>query len=85
VRRTDLVAFEDAELRRQLEREEASNRDYAARCPGVRETDCYRRGPLPSSSFYTARDYLRYRIDRAHAKYNPARCSGLRSVPHRKP
>jgi hypothetical protein len=74
VRRTDLVAFEDAELRRQLEREEASNRDYAVRCPGVRETECYRRRPLPPSSFYTSRDYLRYRIDREHARFDPTRC-----------
>ncbi len=73
----DLVAFEDAQLRRELQREEASNRDYAARCPGVRETECYRRGPLPPSSFYTTRDFLRYRISREHARYNPALCTTL--------
>jgi hypothetical protein len=85
VRRLDLVAFEDAQLRRELDREEASNRDYAARCPGARETECYERRPLPSSSFYTTRDYIRYRIDREHAKYNPARCGNRRNALHRKP
>jgi hypothetical protein len=82
-RSSDLVAFEEAQLRRELHREEASNRDYAARCRGARVTDCYKRGPLPSSSFYTTRDYLRYRINREHAKYNPARCSALPGTRHR--
>ena len=76
----DPVAFEDAQLRAELHREEASNRAYAARCAGVRETDCYRKGPLPSSAFYTTRDYLRYRIDREHARFNAARCAALRGA-----
>jgi hypothetical protein len=73
----DLVAFEETQRRAELRREQASNRDFAARCPGARETDCYRRGPLPPSAFYTTRQYLRYRIDREHARWNPARCSSL--------
>ena len=80
----NLVAFEEARLRRELHREEASNRAFAARCPGVRETDCYRRHPLPPSGFYTPRDYLRYRIDREHSRFNPARCATQRRAPHRK-
>jgi hypothetical protein len=73
----DLVEYEEAKLRRELAREEESNRVYAERCPGARETECYQRGPLPPSSFYTTREFLRYHIDREHARFNPARCSTL--------
>ena len=76
----DLVAFEEAQLRAELRREETSNRDFAARCPGVRETDCYRRAPLAPSAFYTTHQYLRYRIDREHARFNPARCPSVSSA-----
>jgi hypothetical protein len=84
MRPRDLVAFEEARLRRELHREEASNRAFAARCPGVRETDCFGRQPVPRSSFYTAREFYRYRIAREHARFNPARCAALSRAPNRK-
>lgn len=72
----DLVAQEEARLRAELRREEASNRVFASRCPGVKQTECYQRGPLPPSAFYTTADRLRQLISREHARFNPARCKG---------
>jgi hypothetical protein len=80
----DLLALKDAQLRRELAREQSSNRVFAARCPGVHETDCYRRGPLSQSSFYTTADWLRACITREHARFNPARCAAPRGALHRK-
>jgi hypothetical protein len=79
----DLVAYEDAQLRRQLAREEASNAAFARQCPGARVTECYQRGQLPPSSFYTTRDWLRYRIDREHTKFNFARCASVSGALYR--
>ena len=69
-----LVEQEEARLRDELRRERDSNQDFARRCPGTRETTCYSQPPRPRSEFYTMGDYVRYRIDREHARFNPARC-----------
>ena len=71
----DWAPLEEAHLRVTLAREQASNRAYAHRCPGVRETECYRRGLPPKSTFYTEADHLRARILHERAKYDPARCA----------
>lgn len=73
----DLVALEEAQLRRELANEEGMNRAFARRCPGMQETDCYQRSPLPAASFYTTSEHLRYLIRREHARFNPARCAAL--------
>jgi hypothetical protein len=59
----DWATLEEAHLRLTLAREEASNRDYSRRCPGVRETPCYQRGLPPKSNYYTEAEYLRAQID----------------------
>jgi hypothetical protein len=69
------AALQEAQLRRELAREQASNGAFAARCPGVPETECYRRGPFRSSEFYTVVDFLRASIKREHQRFNPARCT----------
>jgi hypothetical protein len=74
MRPRDLVALQETRLRQELAREEASNCAFAARCPGVRETECYRRGPLRPSSYYTTTEFLRACIKREHQRFNPARC-----------
>lgn len=71
---SELVAEQDRQLREELRRERRSNEAFARKCPGVRETECYRRGPTPASQFYTTRDVLIDRIERERYRFNPARC-----------
>lgn len=70
-----LADQEEGRLREELRREQASNRHYARRCPGMAETGCYRAPPKPPAEFFTVQDCLKYRIDREQARFNPARCS----------
>ena len=75
-----LVERAERRLAEELRREQESNRHFARRCPGVPETECYRRGPLPASRFYTVGDYQRYLIDREQARFNPGYCARVRST-----
>jgi hypothetical protein len=74
----DLIAIEEAQLQRELANEREMNRAFARRCPGLQETECYRRDPPPAASFYTTSEALRWEIQRERARYNPARCALLR-------
>ena len=68
----DLAAMEDRRLQQQLSHERDMNRVFERKCPGVKVTEQYQRGPCPPRTFFTEAERLRYLIKREHGKFNPA-------------